>query len=169
MTYSKVLFHLQLTWGTPAVKREECSFKGKNLEVWSQILLQYLIFILQTIVQRSVLIPYQKFFRRAGSSGDCSFLCCLSATLLSCQLLYPGATSLSYVCVIQLWSVDFWKHTRQMLMLGIFLPTVFLCCFFFFFFIDSTGPSACVCVCVVKDSKASIDLHTLHHFVFFLT
>lgn len=27
------LFHLQLTWGTPAGKREECSFKGKNLEV----------------------------------------------------------------------------------------------------------------------------------------
>uniref|UniRef100_A0A8C4NW18 Sema domain-containing protein n=1 Tax=Dicentrarchus labrax TaxID=13489 RepID=A0A8C4NW18_DICLA len=26
------LFHLQLTWGTPAGKREECSFKGKNLE-----------------------------------------------------------------------------------------------------------------------------------------
>ena len=26
-------FHLQLTWGTPAGKREECSFKGKNLQV----------------------------------------------------------------------------------------------------------------------------------------
>lgn len=26
-------FPLQLTWGTPAGKREECSFKGKNLEV----------------------------------------------------------------------------------------------------------------------------------------
>lgn len=33
MTYSGFLFHLQLTWGTPAGKREECSFKGKNLEV----------------------------------------------------------------------------------------------------------------------------------------
>uniref|UniRef100_A0A673B3N7 Semaphorin-4B n=1 Tax=Sphaeramia orbicularis TaxID=375764 RepID=A0A673B3N7_9TELE len=32
MTYSGSLFHLQLTWGTPAGKREECSFKGKNLE-----------------------------------------------------------------------------------------------------------------------------------------
>lgn len=27
------LFPLQLMWGTPAGKREECSFKGKNLEV----------------------------------------------------------------------------------------------------------------------------------------
>lgn len=27
------LYHPQLTWGTPAGKREECSFKGKNLEV----------------------------------------------------------------------------------------------------------------------------------------
>lgn len=33
MTYSRFLLNLQLTWGTPAGKREECSFKGKNLEV----------------------------------------------------------------------------------------------------------------------------------------
>lgn len=33
MTYSGFLSLLQLTWGTPAGKRDECSFKGKNLEV----------------------------------------------------------------------------------------------------------------------------------------
>lgn len=33
MPYSGFLFRRQLTWGTPAGKREECSFKGKNLEV----------------------------------------------------------------------------------------------------------------------------------------
>uniref|UniRef100_A0A3Q3B2X8 Semaphorin-4B n=1 Tax=Kryptolebias marmoratus TaxID=37003 RepID=A0A3Q3B2X8_KRYMA len=29
---TRLLFPFQLTWGTPAGKREECSFKGKNLE-----------------------------------------------------------------------------------------------------------------------------------------
>lgn len=33
MTYLGFLSLLQLTWGTPAGKRDECSFKGKNLEV----------------------------------------------------------------------------------------------------------------------------------------
>lgn len=38
------LFHLQLTWGTPAGKREECSFKGKNLEVRGTFFLFILFF-----------------------------------------------------------------------------------------------------------------------------
>ena len=28
-----LLVVIQMTWGTPVGKREECSFKGKNLEV----------------------------------------------------------------------------------------------------------------------------------------
>lgn len=39
------LFHLQLTWGTPAGKREECSFKGKNLEVRGTFFFIYLFIL----------------------------------------------------------------------------------------------------------------------------
>lgn len=107
---------VQLTWGTPAGKREECSFKGKNLEV------RDIFFCLSLVLwgggDYDGAVCWQTFpsvtngfIKCASSLGNCSFFFffffyCLSVTLLSCQLLYLRATSLSnlcksLVCVIQ--------------------------------------------------------------------
>lgn len=101
----------QLTWGTPTGKREECSFKGKDLEVrWTCFLSFLSVISLLSLEDKTsselTNLFHQlqnRFIKCVGPPGNCSSshtaARCLLFTMLSCQQLYPLVTNLNVTAV----------------------------------------------------------------------